>query len=72
MATLAITITAGGNAGAQLRMLGNLIQKAATPLGDTNGSGASVVLTIDNAPSGGVASVIVSGGGLPTQTTYIV
>jgi hypothetical protein len=72
MSTQAITIAAGGNAGAQLRLLGNLIQKAATPLGDTNGSGASVVLTIDNGPTGGVASVVVSGGGLPTQPTYIV
>jgi len=72
MATLAITIAAGGNAGAQLRTLGNLIQKAATPLGDTNPTGASVVLTIDNAPSGGTASVVVSGGGLATQTTYFV
>lgn len=72
MATLALTWTAGSQAGASLRELGNLIQKAATPLGDNNGSGASVVLTIDNAPSGGVASVVVSGGGLPTQTTYIV
>lgn len=72
MATLAITIAAGGNAGAQLRELGHLIEKAATPLSDTNGSGASVTLTIDNAPSAGTASIVVAGGGLPTQTTYFI
>lgn len=72
MASAVITITAGGNAGATLRRLGNIIQQAATTLGDTNGSGASVTCTIADNPATGVASVVVAGGGLPTQTTYIV
>lgn len=72
MATLAITFTAGMNAGAQLRELGNLIQKAATPLGDTNPTGASVTLTFNDSPSAGVASFIIAGGGLATQPTYTI
>jgi hypothetical protein len=73
MASAVVTITAGGNAGAQLRVLAGLIEKAAAPLTDTNGSGASVTCTINDAPGGnGIASVVVAGGGLPTQTTYIV
>lgn len=72
MATLAITITVGNNAGATFRALARQIEKAASVLPDTNGSGASAVLTIDNAPSAGHASVIVSGAGLPTQSTYYV
>lgn len=71
MATLPITITAGNNAGASLRQLALAIQKAASVLPDTNPTGASVVLTIDNGPATGVASVIVSGGGLATQPTII-
>ena len=71
MATLAVTITAGNNAGASLRALAKAIEKAASPLGDTNGSGASVTLTIDNAPATGPASVVVAGAGLPTQPTYL-
>lgn len=72
MASAAITIAAGGNAGASLRALSKAIQKAASPLTDTNPTGASVVCTIADNPATGVASVVVSGGGLPTQTTYIV
>ena len=73
MASAVITIAAGGNAGAQLRRLGNIIQQAATPLGDVNATGASVTCTINDTPgSNGIASVLVAGGGLPTQTTYVV
>lgn len=73
MASAAITITtAQGNAGAILRQLACAIEKAAAPLSDLNPSGASVVCTISDAPATGNASVVVSGGGLPTQPTYIV
>lgn len=72
MATLALTFTAGSNAGASLRQLAKQIERAAMPLGDTNPTGASVTLTIDNGPSAGYASVVVAGGGLPTQSTYYI
>lgn len=71
MASAVITITAGNNAGATLRRLGQLIQQAALPLADTNPTGASVTLTVNDAPGGSnVASIVVAGAGLPTQTTY--
>lgn len=71
MASAVITIAAGGNAGASLRAVASAIQKAAMPLSDTNGSGASVTCTIADNPATGVASVVVAGGGLATQPTYI-
>jgi hypothetical protein len=71
MATLAFTFTAGSEAGASIRALAATIEKAATSIPDRNSTGASVTLTLDNAPSTGVASVLIAGGGLPTQTTYI-
>jgi hypothetical protein len=71
MATLAFTFTAGNEAGASIRAIAATIEKAATSVADRNSSGASVTLTLDNAPSTGVVSVLIAGGGLPTQTTYI-
>lgn len=71
MATLAITITANSQAGAQLRRLAAQIEKTAHLLGD-NPTGASTVLTIDNAPSGGVASVQLTAGPVTQATALIV
>jgi hypothetical protein len=71
MATLTLTIAAGGNAGSSLRAVGKAIEKAALNVPDVNGSGASVVMTIDNAPATGLASVVVTGAGLPTQPTIL-
>jgi hypothetical protein len=71
MATLAVTWTAGQEAGAQMRKLASVIEQAALNVGDSV-TGASVTLTFDNAPSTGHVSVLVAGGGLATQTTYLV
>lgn len=71
MATLAVTWTAGQEAGGGMRALANAIEQAATTVGDSV-TGASVTLTFDNAPSTGHVSVLVAGGGLATQTTYFV
>lgn len=62
MATVAITIAAGGNAGSSLRALALAIQRAAVNIPDTNSTGASVVCTISDAPATGVASVQITGG----------
>ena len=62
MATLAITFTAGSNTGALLRRLAKQIEKAAIDVPDHVSTGASSVLTIDNAPSTGVASVQLTAG----------
>lgn len=73
MASAVVTITAGGEAGAQLRKLGEIIQQAASALADRNSTGSSVTCTINDTPGGNaIASVVIAGGGLPTQTTYIV
>lgn len=62
MATLAVTIVAGGNAGATLRALAKRIEQAAAAVPDQVSTGASTVLTVDNAPATGVVSVQVTGG----------
>lgn len=62
MATLTITLTAGSEAGATLRRCAKQLEKAAAILPDRNSTGASTVLTIDNAPSTGTASFQVTGG----------
>lgn len=62
MATLAVTIPAGGYAGSTLRKLGERIQEAAANVPDQVGTGASTVLTIDNAPATGVAGVQITAG----------
>lgn len=49
MASVTVTWTAGQEAGAGLRRLAKQIEKAAGNVPDRNSSGASVVLTIDNA-----------------------
>lgn len=69
IATLTITIAAGGNAGATFRKLAARIEQATRDMPDINSTGASVVLTIDNAPSVGVATVQVTGG--PYQSSAL-
>jgi hypothetical protein len=71
IASLAFTFAAGSEAGASIRAIAAAIEKAATSVSDRNSSGASVTLTLDNAPSSGVCSVLIAGGGLPTQTTFL-
>lgn len=67
MATLPITIpVTNGDAGALLRRLAHQILVAAAPIPDRVASGASVVLTIDNAPSAGLASVQITAGPYPS------
>ena len=62
MATLTITLAAGSETGAVLRRLAKQIEKAAADVPDRVSTGASTVLTIDNAPSTGVASVRLTAG----------
>jgi hypothetical protein len=62
MATLTFTIAVNGQAGSRIRRLAKAIEEAASVLPDNNSSGASVVLTLDNAPSTGFASAQISGG----------
>lgn len=71
MATLTITITAAnGDAGQLLRRLAHQIEKAAAAVPDRVTTGASTVLTIDNAPSAGVASVQITGGPYQSAVYY--
>lgn len=72
IATVAITIAAGGEAGAFVRRFALALQQAALLLPDKNSSGASVVITVDNAPSTGTASVAIAGGGLASTQTVLV
>jgi hypothetical protein len=73
MASATISIAAGGAAGSQLRRLAQIIGQAASAVSDTNSTGAAVTCVINDTPGGnGIASVLVAGGGLPTQVTYIV
>lgn len=70
MATLTITFAANTGAGALLRRLAKQIDKAAAEMPDRVHSGASTVLTIDNAPSTGVASVQITAGPYTSSTVY--
>lgn len=73
MATLVLTVAAGGEAGAVLRRLATVIDQAASVLpGDRNSSGASVTCTIDNAPSSGFATIAIAGAGLAATQTFTV
>jgi hypothetical protein len=62
MATLAVTFTAGSETGALLRRLAKQIENAAAGVPDRVPTGASTVLTIDNAPATGNASVQITAG----------
>jgi hypothetical protein len=72
MATVVVTIAAGGEAGATIRRFGEAVQQAAMLLPDRNPTGASVTMTIDNGPATGTVSVAVAGGGLAATQTVIV
>lgn len=60
MATL--TITLPSDAGAYLRQLGRRLQELSYSIPDQTPSGAANVLTIDNNPGAGTASVQVTSG----------
>lgn len=70
MATLTITIAAGSYPGEVLRRLAEQIEKAAVVVPDNVSSGASTVLTIDNAPSAGSASVQITAGPYQSSLLY--
>lgn len=53
MATVTVTWTAGQTAGSGLRGLANALQTLAQTVPDCNATGASTVLTIDNATTSG-------------------
>lgn len=66
MATLTITVAANGNAGSIYRRLAAQIAQAARDMPDNPSTGASSVLTIDNAPSAGTATVQITAGPYPS------
>jgi hypothetical protein len=73
MATLTWTIVKGGYAGASIRALARELEQMAGDFPDQNPTGASVTITIDNAPATGSLSVAVAGGPYGnTATTRIV
>lgn len=72
MATLAITFTAGTETGALLRRLAKAIEIQAAAVPDKVGSGASTVLTIDNAPATGNVSVQLTSGPYTNASALIV
>ena len=68
MATLTLTVAAGGNAGASFRKLGKTIERAVAEIPDVNATGASTVLTLDN--GSGVCTVQVTAGPYTSTTVY--
>lgn len=70
MATLAVTYTAGSETGAQIRELARQLVIIATSMPDRVPTGASTVLTFDNAPSTGNVSAQVTAG--PYQTALFI
>ena len=66
MATLAITFAAGTESGAAIRRLGFQLQQIASLLPDRQATGATTVLTFDNAPAGGDVSAQVTAGPITT------
>lgn len=71
MATLAISLANTTEAGATLRQLAAAIEKIALAIPDRPGSGAATVLTIDNAPSTGAASVQITAGPYPSSLILV-
>lgn len=71
MSTLAITFSAGGNTGAQLRKLATQIENLSMGVPDVVPTGADTVLTIDNGPSAGTASVQITAGPYQSSKFYI-
>lgn len=62
MATLPITIAKGSQTGALLRRLAMQIERMALDVPDIVSTGADTVLTIDNAPAAGTASIQITAG----------
>lgn len=62
MASLTVTITAGNETGTILRKLARNIEAIAAAVPDRVSTGASTVLTIDNAPATGAVSVQLTAG----------
>lgn len=62
MATLALTWTAGSETGASLRALSAAIEKMSQSVPDRLPTGASTVVTVDNAPATGNVSVQITAG----------
>lgn len=70
MATLTITIAAGSYPGEVLRRLAKQIEQCAVVVPDSVSTGASSVLTIDNSPSAGTASVQITAGPYQSSKYY--
>lgn len=62
MATLAVTFAAGSEVGAGLRQLAVQLQQIANAIPDRAATGASTVITFDNAPSVGQVGVQYTAG----------
>jgi hypothetical protein len=63
MATVTITLAAGSETGALIRKLARKIDQLAATVPDRTPTGASTVITIDNATTGGqIASVQITAG----------
>lgn len=70
MATLAVTYTAGSETGAALRELARQITAMSLAVPDRTPTGASTVVTFDNAPSTGNVSVQITAG--PYQSSLFI
>lgn len=71
MATLAITVAAGANAGSILRRLAAQIENMSIAVPDQVSTGASTVITVDNAPGTGTCTVQITAGPY-TSGLYVV
>jgi hypothetical protein len=69
MATVTCTVAAGGNFGSNVRALASALQKLVADVPDNNPTGASSVLTIDNAT--GFAKVTISAGPYTNTTGFV-
>lgn len=70
MATLAVTFAAGTEPGAALRRVASQLEQLAAQMPDRVSTGASTVLTIDNAPTNGTIGVQITAG--PYQTSQLI
>lgn len=69
MASVTITIAANANAGSVIRRMACQLEAIAAAMPDNPSTGASTVLTIDNAAGGGAGTVQVTAG--PYQTSAL-
>ena len=72
MATLTLTFTAGTDTGALLRRAATQLQKMSNDIPDKTATGASTVVTIDNAPTNGNVSFQVTAGPYTSTNLYVV